>query len=225
MSAQLPLHSLRTICCLIALLCLSPGCRNRQYAHVLDDDDQNMVGSHTAGAETWDPLIEEAVVRLLGQSCATIQQASHATAVTGQMLQRSVCFAGVENRSSEPIGDFKEQIYDHIVTMVNRDEHFKMISRRYIEAAMAELRCSPESLVLPEKQRQLQRVLERDAQPVDYLLFAKITSGTTNSNGDYQRNYNLTLELLNIHTGESLLEEATIRKGYHKSALGSLRHY
>ena len=100
-----------------------------------------------------------------------------------------------------------------------------MISRRYIEAAMAELRCSPESLVLPEKQRQLQQVLERDAQLVDYLLFAKITSGTTNSNGDYQRNYNLTLELLNIHTGESLLEEATIRKGYHKSAFGSLRHY
>ncbi len=183
------------------------------------------VGSHAAGAETWEPLIEDAVTRLLGRSCETIQQASHTTTSDGRMLTRSVCFVGIENRSSEPIGDFKEQIYDNIVTLVNRDPHFAMISRRYVEAAMTELRCSPENLVLPQKRRQLQTVLERDSQPVDYLLFAKITSGTTNSNGDYQRNYDLTLELLNVHTGEPLYERASIRKGYHKTVIGKLRHY
>ena len=224
--SHLPCARFTALCVLLlALVVLSPGCRKRQYAHVLDNDDKNMVGSHAAGAETWDPLIEEAVGRLLGRSCETIQQASHTTSQNGQMLMRSVCFVGIENRSSEPVGDFKEQIYDHIVTLVNRDPHFSMISRRYVEAAMTELRCSPENLVLPEKRRQLQSVLERDSQPVDYLLFAGITSGTTNSNGDYQRNYDLTLELLNVHTGEPLYERATIRKGYHKSAIGKLWHY
>ena len=59
----------------------------------------------------------------------------------------------------------------------------------------------------------------------DFLLFAKITSGTTRSNKDYQRDYLLTLELLDIHTGEALKESADLRKGYHKSKLGELKHY
>ena len=100
-----------------------------------------------------------------------------------------------------------------------------MISRRYVEAAMAECRCRPDLLVLPEKQRQLQAALERTDQPFDYLLFAQITSGTTRSNKDYQRDYVLTLELLDIHSGESLKERAELRKGYHKTKLGELRHY
>jgi hypothetical protein len=100
-----------------------------------------------------------------------------------------------------------------------------MISRRYVEAAMGECRCRPETLVIPEKQRELQAALERENQPFDYLLFASITSGTTNSNGDYQRDYLLTMELLNIHTGESLKESAMLRKGYHKSIFGKLKHY
>ncbi len=52
-----------------------------------------------------------------------------------------------------------------------------------------------------------------------------ITSGTTTSNGDYQRDYLLTMELLDIHTGESLKDSAMLRKGYHKSLLGKLKHY
>ena len=90
---------------------------------------------------------------------------------------------------------------------------------------MGEIRCRPESLVLPAKQRQLQMTLERIDQPFDYLLFAQVTSGTTESNGDYQRDYVLTLELLDIHTGDSMKESALLRKGYHKSFLGKLKHY
>jgi hypothetical protein len=132
---------------------------------------------------------------------------------------------GVENRSGEVLGDFKEQIYDHISTLIGQHDQFRMISRRAVEAAMAELRCTPESLVLPSKQREFQVVLEREQQPFDYLLFARITSGTTTSNGDYQRDYLLKLELLNIHTLESIEDSAMLRKGYHKSFLGKLKHY
>ena len=90
--------------------------------------------------------------------------------------------------------------------------------------ALSEIRCRPDALVLPENQRQLQMVLERSNQPFDYLLFAQVTSGTTNSNDDYQRDYLLTLELLDIHSGESVKESALYRKGYHKSVLGRLKH-
>lgn len=200
------------------------GCRGRQHAHVLARDDQDMVGSHTAGAETWKPLIDESVGRLLARSAAGIHQASHTT-IDGHCPVRTVCFAGVENKSSEEIGDFREQIYEHIDSLVSSSEQYRMISRRYVEAALSECRCRPDLLVLPEKQRQLQAALERVDQPFDYLLFATITSGTTNSNGDYQRDYLLTLELLDIHSGESLKESANLRKGYHKSVLGKLKHY
>ena len=90
---------------------------------------------------------------------------------------------------------------------------------------MGECRCRPESLLLPARQRELQMALERVDQPFDYLLFASITSGTTNSNGDYQRDYLLTLELLDIHTGESQKDSAMLRKGYHKGFFGKRKHY
>ena len=210
--------------CVLAISAIS-GCRGRQRAHVLKQDDKDMVGSHTAGAETWKPLIDESVGRLLAKSCATVQQASHTSVDSHGTQARTVCFVGVENRSGEEIGDFKEQIYEHIDTQISQDPQFKMISRRYVEAAMGECRCRPDTLVLPARQRELQAALERADQPFDYLLFASITSGTTNSNGDYQRDYLLTMELLDIHTGESLKDSAMLRKGYHKSLLGKLKHY
>ncbi len=207
-------------CC--GLLLLS-GCRNRQKAHVLASTDKDMVGSHEAGAETWKPLIDEAVGRLTLRSANTVDTVSY---TRGDGLPvRMVCFVGVENHSGEELGDFHDQIYEHIDSQIGQSGTFRMISRRYVEAAMSECRCAPGMLLLPANQRQLQAVLERADQPFDYLLFARITSGTTNSNGDYQRDYTLTLELLDIHSGESLKETALLRKGYHKSLLGKLKHY
>lgn len=214
----------KSLCSLLLLgVVVLAGCRGRQYAHVLDPDDQDLVGSHEAGAETWKPLIDESVARMLGRACSDVQTVSY-TDENGTPVRR-VCFVGVENRSSEPVGDFKEQIYEHVDSIIGQSPQFRMISRRYVEAAMIECRCDPASLVLPDKQRQLQAALEKAEQPFDFLLFAKITSGTTRSNKDYQRDYLLTLELLDIHSGESLKESAMLRKGYHKSKLAAFRKY
>ena len=43
------------------------GCRGRQVAHVLSSEDKDMVGSHAAGSETWEPLIQSSVGQLLGR--------------------------------------------------------------------------------------------------------------------------------------------------------------
>ena len=57
------------------------------------------------------------------------------------------------------------------------------------------------------------------------MLFATLTSGTTQSNNDQQRDYLLTLELVNIQTGSFDKESAKVRKGYHKSHVGMWKNY
>lgn len=212
-----------TLLATLVLATAATGCRGKQHAMVLNNDEKDMVGSHEAGAETWKPLINESVAKLLGRACSDVHTVSY-TSTSGTPV-RKVCFVGVENRSSEPVGDFREQIYEHVDSLVGQSDQFRMISRRYVEAAMSECRCRPDLLVLPAKQRELQAALERADQPFDFLLFAQITSGTTRDNRDYQRDYTLTLELLDIHSGESLKESADLRKGYTRSKLSMFKQY
>jgi hypothetical protein len=199
------------------------GCRGTQHAHVLDAGDGDMVGSHTAGAETWEPLIQQSVAQLLGRQHMITQ-----TAATMGLppARRRICFVGVENKSAEEIGDFKEQIYQKVDTCINTSPDFEVINRRFVEAGLRQCGLRPDDLFLPNNRRMFAAAMEQFQQPFDYLLFATVTSGTTRSNGkDYQRDYLFTLELVNVETGTSDKESAEIRKGYHKSKLGEMKHY
>ena len=196
------------------------GCRNVQHAKVLADDDKDMVGSHTAGAETWKPLIDESVGMLLGRQAQDVQQ----TGYPERAYKKRICFVGVENKSAEEIGDFKEQIYQHIDTLLSRSDTFESINRRYVESGLQQCGLRPDQLFQPNNQRMFAASMEQLQQPFDYLLYATVTSGTTRSNKDYQRDYTLTLELVDIHTGQFDKESAELRKGYHKTALGRLKH-
>ncbi len=198
------------------------GCRGYQHAHVLKDDDKDLVGSHAAGAETYQRLIDESVAKLLGRACepVAIQQAGM---VIGE--RKKICFIGVENCTAEEIGDFKEQIYELIDSAINESQQYHEISRRYVDAGLKQLRLPPDQLFIKENQRNFQAVMEEMGQPFDFLLFAKLTSGTTQQNKDYQRDYLLTLELVNIHTGDPIKESAKLRKGYHRSWFGKMFKY
>jgi hypothetical protein len=94
-----------------------------------------------------------------------------------------------------------------------------------VAVGLKETRLRPDDLFMPDNARVFAAVLEQQGQPFDYLLFAKLTSGTTHDNHDYQRDYLLTLELVDLQTGQYDKESARIRKGYHKSRLGKLRKY
>lgn len=198
------------------------GCRGRQYGHIVSPDQADMVGSHTAGAETYNLLINEAVGKLLGRQEAEICQAAH---VPGPPAPKRICFVCVENCSAEELGDFKEQIYEQIDSQISAAPMFEPISRRFVDAALRETRLRPDSLFLPDNMRMFSGVLQQQGQPFDYLLYAKITSGTTQSNNDYQRDYLLTLEMIDVHTGRYDKESASLRKGYHKTRLGKWRIY
>ncbi len=207
----------------VALAFPVAGCRNAQHAHVLKDSDRDMVGSHTAGAETWKPLIDESVGRLLGRQLDELQQVQQTG--YGSVERKRICFVGVENKSAEEIGDFKEQIYQHIDTLISQSQMFEPINRRYVEAGLQQCGLRPDQLFIVNNQRMFAASMEQFEQPFDYLLYATITSGTTTSNHDYQRDYLLTLELIDIRSGHTDKESADLRKGYHKSPLGKIKQY
>lgn len=200
----------------------SAGCRGRQVAHVLDDDRSDMVGSHEAGAETYNRLVDEAVARLLArqEEQLVMSPVSH-----GPEGPKRVCFIGVENRSAEEIGDFKEQLYQMIDTAISSSGAFQPISNRFVQAGLQACHLRPEQLMLPDGQRAFITVMEQQGQSFDYLLYATLTSGTTQNNSDQQRDYLLTLEIVNLNTGSYDKESAKVRKGYHQSYLGKWRIY
>lgn len=211
------------------LTAASAGCASHRYGHLLASDDGDMVGSHSAGAATWNPLVDQSVAKLLGRCPPGVHQVGfEAAQMTPDMEIGSalaggpstVCFIGVENKSVEELTDFKDQIYERIDSQINGAATFRSVSRRLVDAALIETRLRPDSLFLPQNRSQFAAALGRQGTPVDYLLYATITSGTTERNSSTQRDYVLTLEMVNLHSGDYLKESATIRKGYHKTRAG-----
>ena len=217
-----------------SLLCLATmGCAS-QYGHILSKDDTDLVGSHTAGAATWNPLVDQAVAKLLGRCPSPIQPAGFTltdqpeSSQVGSALAdgtATVCFVGIENKSAEEIGDFKDQLYERIDMQVNETDSFRGISRRLVDAALLETRLRPDSLFLPDNRDRFASALGRQGTPVDYLLYATITSGTTERNKTSQRDYLLTLELVNLKSGDAIKESAEIRKGYSNNVAAKWWHF
>jgi len=200
----------------VGLGAMLPGCRGTQYARVIKPGEKEMVGSHQAGQETFRPLVDEAVTKLVARHAPP-----HIQPVSGPELlpppKMRVCFVGVENKTAEEIGDFKEQIFESIDTRLLECGTCAPISRRYVEAGLRELRLRPDQLFVPDNLHMFIGLMAQQGQPFDYLLFAKLTSGTTRENRDYQRDYELTLELVDIRSGEQDKQSAMLSKGYHHS--------
>ena len=206
-----------------SLSVVAAGCRGYQYGHVLSKTDANLVGSHEAGAEVYDPLVTEAVAKLLERQRQFDPE--QLTGPDGLPMPKSICFVGIDNKSAEELGDFKDQLYQQIDTRIVQSEAFAPVSRRLVDAALVETRLRPDSLLVPMNMQLFTATLQRQGAPIDYLLFATLTSGTTERNSSTQRDYLLTLELTDVHTGRYDKQSAEIRKGYHKTAGGKFWHY
>jgi hypothetical protein len=204
-------------------LIASLGCRGYQYGHLIKPTADNLVGSHEAGAEVFDPLVDEAVLKLLARQQDAVGDCP--IGADGMPIKKSICFVCVENKMSEDIGDFKDQLYQQIDSRILESDTFRPISRRMVDAALHETRLRPDSLMVPDNMRLFTAVLQRDGAPVDHLLYATLTSGTTKRNSSTQRDYLLTLEMVNVRNGEYDKQSSEIRKGYHKSAMGQFWNY
>ena len=218
MSRSLTTHALLAASILLAAITASSGCRSQQHARIIQPGEKEMIGSHQAGSETFRPLVEESVARLLAR-CNEIpaSMASYPNEPV-MMPPKRICFIGVENKSAEEIGDFKEQIYQCIDTRILDSGAFQPVSRRFVEAGLRETRLRPDELFVPAGMRSFTMYMEQQGQPFDYLLYATLTSGTTRENKDYQRDYLLTLELVDVRSGQYQKETAELSKGYHHTA-------
>ncbi len=199
-----------------AMVLTSTGCKNWQFATVRDASKPDMVGSHAAGAETFKPLVEKAVGELL---------ARHSTPAAGPQgeplpqVPKRVCFVAVENKSAEEIGDFKDQIYQVIDMHIVQSGVFQPVNKRFVDAGLAQTRLRPDGLMVPQNMRAFTASMEQQGQPFDFLLYATLTSGTTAANEAKQRDYLLTLEMVNVHDGSYDKQAATISKGYYQSVV------
>lgn len=206
----------------LALVSLLAGCKGYQIGHILKPNSADMVGSHSAGAGTFNPLVDEAVHKLLSAA-----EANEVGQAQGQQLPPNVnvCFVGIENRSSEELGDFKEQLFEKIDAMVNDHPLFDSISRNYVDAGLRLTRLQPNELFIPSNMQNYAAAMQRQGQPFEYLLYAKLTSGTTQKNNSQQRDYLLTLSLVDVQTGKQIKQTAEVRKGYHRNPLSRIANY
>ena len=185
---------------LLAMSCSGPEGR------VMEDAEEDIVGNRAAGAETFDRLIEGAVQKLLLE---------HSAASTG--VKHQIAVLEVENASAEELTDWQEQIYDKLDTSINQSERYVTISRRFVDEALRETRLRPDNLFLPKYRRDFIAVLEQSGNPVELLLFPKLSSGTTRGGDDTtQRNYLLTLELVDVDSGKSETFSQPVRKQYQR---------
>jgi hypothetical protein len=134
-----------------------------------------------------------------------------------------ICFVAVENRSGEEMGDFKDQIYQQIDQRILQSQIYEPVSRRFVEAGLRQCRLRPDELLVPGNLRSFCQVMEQSGQPFDYVLYATLTSGTTRSNKDYQRSYLLTMEMINVRSGQYDKESAELTKQYNVSAMAKLK--
>lgn len=184
---------------LIAGALLTLGCQSHS-GRVKTEGEGDLVGSRKAGAETYKRLIAETTRKLLDSAAEDAQRRGKAV----------IAFIGVENRSAEELGDVTESTYEMVDTTIIESGVFKSISRRFVDAAMMETGQRPESLFLAGGLERFTRVLRRDGHAPDYLLWAKYTSMSTGGEGVAQRDYLLTLELVDAASGETVHKNSAI---------------
>ena len=134
-----------------------------------------------------------------------------------------ICFLGVENKSIEELGDFRETLYEQIDQRILNSGNFQSVSKRYVDAGLQAANLRPDEVLIPQNMRILTERMEQMQQPFDFVLIAKVTSGTTRSNANYEREYLLTLEMVNVHNGQYAKESATIVKKYNVSAWAKMK--
>ena len=201
------------------------GCKGTQ-ARLMHPNKLDKVGSNRAGAEVYNPMVRSATGKLLARAATeSIQQVAYNAGPQFPTAKRKVCFISLENASMEELGDFKEHIKTAILEEISSSDQFEIVSDRAVMAGLRNLSLRPDDLFVRENLRMFTSIMVEGGSPVDYLLFAKMTSGTTENNRDMQRDYKLTLELVNTQTFIPIIESTPMRKEYNNSVRGKIGNW
>lgn len=192
----------------------------------MHNNEMDKVGSDQAGAEVYNPMVRHAVGKLLSRAAVEpIRQVGFEQGMTAMPPKRKVCFISLENASMEELGDFKEHIKTAILEGISQSDQFEIVSDRAVTAGLRALNYRPDDLFMKENMMMFTSAMGSGGNPVDYLLFAKITSGTTQDNKDMQRDYKLSLELVDTQTFVPIIESMPMRKEYSRSVKGKIGNW
>jgi len=203
------------------------GCRSTQKGKVISADDPGRVGSHQAGSEVFRPIVCSATQELLRQ--AAEKSYNNPVYVDGREWQpkkKRVCFFGVSNKTNEDLGDFKDQITEIIDSTLAGSDAVDTVTSKAVVPVLRKTGMAPDDLFIPSNMNRLCAELE-STQPFDSLLFATLTSGTTIDNLDSQKDYTLSLEMVEVRSAgaERIKVAKTIRKEYNRTAIAKTRSW
>jgi hypothetical protein len=192
------------------------GCSGTK-ARIMRRGESSMVGSNKAGSEVYNPIVHATVDKLIGRVASSRVQL---VSSLSPMQRMNVYFAGVENRSSEELGDFRDHLRVSINERITQSDQIAIVSERAVDNVLRSLNMRADDLFAEHNMQNFISAMGKNGSPVDYMLFAEITSGTTESNRDMQREYKLTLRLVDTRTWREVMESSQIRKEYNNSAKG-----
>lgn len=164
-------------------------------AHIKTGDEPEIIGTRKAGLEVFD--------RLVSLTEELLQDAGAQLAIEGE--RKKVAFVGIHNMSAEELADNRESMYERINEKVVNSRKFTNIAKEYVDAVLRETGMRPEDLFLQRGYESFVSVLRRNGQAPDYLLYGKVTSGTTEAEDIRQRSYLLTLKLIDAETGSEVV--------------------
>jgi len=207
------------------------GCRSNQTSRIMGEAEGNMVDSHQAGAGVYDSGVVSKVVDGAARQHFTACQPLglvHINPANG-ISDRRVVFLGVENHGIEEMGDWRGQINTQITNDLRR--YYTVIDQQYVNAGLQECGLRLQDLHLPQNQQRFIAAMAspRVGMPIDCLASARIDTGSTQNNDKaYQRNYNLTVKLVELKpqlAGASYGHTEAMRKDYNRSAMAKIKDY
>jgi hypothetical protein len=173
-----------------AALMLVAGCSSPQ-ARVKNADEPQLVGADRAGSETYDRLVRDTTRQLLE---------THSGAKSRE-TPMVVAFVGVESKGAEELRDFREAMFETIDTELINSARYTNVSRRFVDAALRETNQPVDRLFLADGRDAFMSVLQREGVAPEYLLFAKVTTQSTTGVDERERDYQLTLEMVDALSG------------------------
>ena len=186
---------------------LLASCQSGPTARIKDSDEGNLVGINSAGSAVYEQQVEAVVQKMLAGEIASNRN----------LQQARICVLRVENRSAEDLGDWSEQLYSLISGSIDSSDRFGILSTRALDRALQEGDMIQDDLLLPKYQRKFVEILEAAGNPIQYLVFPSLTSGSTSGgSGVSQRDYLMELELVALENGESRKYSAKISKEYER---------
>ncbi len=165
---------------------------------VRNEGEDQLVGDTRAGNITYDELVRQSTTKL-------VQQSGMQARAQGPY---KVAFFGIETKGAEELRDQLPAIYEQIEEILVNSGPFVVLSRKAVDRARQEIGLRDfDALIIAKNRDAFAGVMGRDSQAPDVLVYGTTTTQTTESEGGWftrdtkERRYNLSLEMIDVHTG------------------------